>query len=101
MSKVLNFLGIAQKAGVLTLGGNLTEAGVKKNKILLIMISEDASENTRKRFNPAAENTKYQLLELHETMEELGRATGKSNISVIGVTDAGIAKKLKELAMIM
>ncbi len=101
MNKYLSFLGLARRAGALSLGGNLTEAAVKQGKVLLVILADDASENTKDRFRTTSQNSRYTVTEVPFLMEELGKATGKSDISVIGVTDAGFAKKLKELAMVM
>lgn len=98
MNRFTGLLGIARRAGKLTLGGNLTEDALKKNRIKLIIISSDASYNTVRKFS---DKENVPCLKSAFTKEELGLATGKSEVSVIGVTDAGFADKLEELAMIM
>lgn len=96
MNKFLNFLGLTRKSGSLTAGGNLTETAVKHGKVRLLILATDASELTHKKFRSMAENFQVELIET-AVMDELGSAIGKGPISVIGVTDARMSKKLKEL----
>lgn len=95
--KFLGFLGLTRKSGNLILGGNLVEAAIKRNKIKLLIVALDASDNTNKKFRNYSISHEIELISL-STMEELGLAVGKSDIAVIGIQDIKMAKKLKELA---
>ena len=47
---VLSLIGIAKKAGKIAAGEFQTENAVKAGKASLVIISEEASENTKKKF---------------------------------------------------
>lgn len=48
--KVLNLIGLATKAGKTASGEFMTEKSVKSGKAFLVIVSEEASDNTRKMF---------------------------------------------------
>lgn len=48
--KILNLLGLATKAGKTASGGFMTEKSVKGGKAFLVLVPEDASDNTKKMF---------------------------------------------------
>lgn len=100
MNKFLNFLGLTRKSGSITAGGNLTETAVKHGKVRLLILASDASEGTSKKFRSMAESFGVELIEAG-VMDELGSAIGKGPISVLGVTDDRMSKKLKELCNAM
>ncbi|WP_342455632.1 L7Ae/L30e/S12e/Gadd45 family ribosomal protein [Caloramator sp. Dgby_cultured_2] len=43
-----SFIGLMQKAGKLSSGDDAVEIEIKKKKAMLVIIAEDASENTKK-----------------------------------------------------
>ena len=97
--KILLLLGIAMKGRNLVSGEFQTLEAVKKGSAMLVIVAEDASDNTRKLF--ADKCSFYQVpLEHYGTKEELGRAIGKDLRSSLGVCEAGLAnaiiKQLKE-----
>ena len=49
-SKVLSLVGLATRAGKTVSGEFSTEKSVKTGKSFLVLVAEDASENTRKKF---------------------------------------------------
>ena len=49
-SKVLSLVGLATRAGKTVSGEFSTEKSVKTGKGFLVLVAEDASENTRKKF---------------------------------------------------
>ena len=48
--KILNLLGLATKAGKIASGEFAAEKAVKSGKAHLVIVSEEASDNTRKMF---------------------------------------------------
>ena len=50
-NKILSLFGLAMKAGNIASGGFLVEKAVKTGKSYLVVIAEDASHNTRKKFS--------------------------------------------------
>ena len=49
-NKILSLIGLATKAGKTVSGEFSTEKSVKTGKGYLVLVAEDASENTKKKF---------------------------------------------------
>ena len=96
IDKIHSLLGIAMRAGKLVSGEDATMLDLKKNKLNLVIVAEDASNNTKKLFK---DKTSYRHVECIylSTKEGLGVSIGKDSRAVMGIKDAGFAKKIKEL----
>jgi len=95
-NKIFTLLGFAQKSGNLITGENTCEIYLKRKQLILLIVSEDASENTVKKM--AGHSKKYNVpLYQFASREELSIAIGKANRAVIGIKDRGFAKKITEL----
>ena len=94
-NKALSILGLAQKSGNLVSGEDTTLVELKKLKVKLIIIAEDASDNTKKMF---ADKATYRAVEyiIFSTKQELGKAIGKNSRAVVGVKNENFAIKIKE-----
>lgn len=91
--KIVNFLGLAMRAGKVKTGESVIINEIKKHKIQLVIIAEDASENTKKVIQNKCES--YHIsFRIFGTRSELGQALGKAERVNVGVTDLGFAKKL-------
>lgn len=95
-SKVYSFLGLAVKARMLVSGDETCEKAVKSGKVHLVIVSEDASENTKKKFSDICKYRNIQLRIFGEK-ELLGRYTGKEIRSVLALLDKGFGNRLVEL----
>lgn len=91
--KILSMLGIAKKAGKVASGEFLCEESIRNGKAKVVIVSEEASDNTKKRFR---DKTTYYQVPLYErfSMEALGKAIGSETRAVISVNDAGIARTI-------
>lgn len=98
--RFLKFLGLTRKSGNLIAGANLSETALKRGKLSLLILAQDASDGTKKSFLAMAKFHNVEVIEV-ATMDELGYAIGKGQISVIGVTDRRMSEKLKELCFAM
>jgi ribosomal protein L7Ae-like RNA K-turn-binding protein len=94
--KFLQFLSLAKKAGYLVEGYNKCEDTIKKNKIKLIIFSEDAAQNTINKFSSYCIRYKVPIIK-SSSKEVLGNALGRVEIKIIGVTDEKMSIKLLEL----
>lgn len=74
----------------------MTEAKVKRGEAVLVIVGEDASENTKKKFRNMCEFYQVPLF-FYGTREELGHALGKELRASLAVTDEGFAKSLKKM----
>lgn len=89
-NKVLSLLGLAMRGRNLVSGEMQTENAVKGGSAMLVIIAEDASENTKKHFLDKCSFYEVPVY-VYGSKEDLGRAIGKDLRSSIGVCDAGLA----------
>ena len=98
-NKVYSLLGIAMRGRNLVSGEFQTLEAVKNGSAILVIIAEDASDNTRKLFFDKSSFYEIPVI-IYGTKESLGRAIGKDQRSSLGVCDAGLAdaiiKQLEE-----
>ena len=94
--KVLSMLGIAAKSGKVVSGEFSTEKAVKSHQAYLVILSEECSENTRKKFTNMTDF--YQVpVYTYGAMEELGKAIGKQFRASLAITDENLAKAVEKL----
>ncbi|MCT4618659.1 MAG: ribosomal L7Ae/L30e/S12e/Gadd45 family protein [Marinisporobacter sp.] len=95
-NKIFSFLGLAQRSGNLVTGEDTCAIYVKKNAVKLILIANDASDNTKKKFSDMAEfrNVKFVI---YGDRQSLSQAVGRPNRTVYGIKDIGLAKKIFSL----
>lgn len=91
MSKALNYLGIARKAGWIELGEENTGIAARGGKARLVILASDASDNARRRAEGFAARTNTPLLTVPFTKAEISGITGKSGCSMAALTDIGLA----------
>ncbi|MDF2840217.1 MAG: ribosomal protein L7Ae/L30e/S12e/Gadd45 [Clostridia bacterium] len=96
MNKIYSMLGLASKAGKLVSGEEIVRNTIRQGKVKLLIISEDASENTKKRFLNTAEYYKVPVY-IWGNKEQLGSGIGKSNRSVVGISDNNFTKSIQSL----
>jgi ribosomal protein L7Ae-like RNA K-turn-binding protein len=97
MEKIYRFMGIALKAGSLISGNDICEKSIKKKDyVKLIIITEDASDNTKKKFFDKCLFRSVKLIVFGDK-ESVGNYIGKSERSVVGILDTGFANKLCEM----
>lgn len=90
---ILNLLGLATKAGKTASGELSTEKAIKSGKGRLVIVSEDASANTRKMFSDMC--TYYEVpIYIFGNKEELGHSMGKEIRSSLAILDAGFSKAI-------
>lgn len=56
--KILGLIGLSAKAGKISFGADSVENDIKKKKVSLIIIAEDASERTKDKFKTLCKNYK-------------------------------------------
>ena len=93
--KILNLVGLATKAGKTASGEFSTEKAVKSGKAHLVIVSEEASDNTKKMFTNMCTYYKVPIY-LFGTKDELGHAMGQEFRASLSVEDAGFAKSMVE-----
>lgn len=99
LKKVLSLLGIATKSNNIASGEFLTEKAVKEYKAALVIVAEDASDNTKKRFRDMCNYYRVPIY-FCGTKNELGHAMGKELRASLAVLDKGLADAIeKQLKM--
>lgn len=95
-NKIFSLLGIAMRGRNLVSGETQTLEAVKKGSAGLVIIAEDASDNTVKLFTNKCQYYSVPVFRWG-TKENLGHAIGKDLRSSVGVCDAGLANSLISL----
>ena len=90
-TKVLRSLGMAQRAGRLASGEFMTEKEIQSFRATLVIVAEDASEQTKKKFRNKCEFYEIPFV-CFSTMGELGRAIGKEQRASLALLDEGFTK---------
>ena len=86
-------LGLATKAGKVVSGEFSTEKSIKRGTAYVVLVSEDASDNTKKLFSNKCEFYKVPRY-FFGTKEKLGHAIGKAMRTSLAVTDENFAKSI-------
>lgn len=96
ISKLYSMLGMGKRAGLIVLGETGCIQSIKKNKSKLIIISEDATDNTKEKIISLCKknNVEYHIV---GEKEELGHAVGKSLSSIISITDSKFSKVIADI----
>ena len=89
-------LGLAMKAGKLVSGEFLVENSVKDKSAKLVILADDCSDNTKKKFRNM---TTYREIPYFECLDkdELGRCIGKEFRACVAVTDVGFATSIMKI----
>lgn len=89
--KIVSYLGFARKSRNLISGYNSCLFALKGNKVKLLIIAEDLSENTVKKLSSSAKekNINYRI---YGSVEDLSRATGIQGRGIFAITDNNFAK---------
>lgn len=95
MSKALSLISLATKAGKTKSGEFLTEKEVKEGNAYLVIVAEDASDNTKKKFQNMCNFYKVPIY-FYGDKDTLGHAMGKEFRASLAVTDAGFAKGIRK-----
>lgn len=96
IDRVLSLIGLATKAGKVVSGEFSTERAVKNKTALMVIVADDASDNTKKNFTNMCVYHKVPML-VYGTKETLGRAMGKEMRASLALTDAGFVKAIEKL----
>ena len=95
MTKVLNFLGIARKAGKLTLGFTATAQAAKGGKLSLVLLATDISPHTKEKMERLCRA--YHIgLHCIADQEAMGRALGKEPLAVVGILTPEMASAVEK-----
>ena len=94
-SKALSLVSLATKAGKTASGEFCTEKEVKTGMAELVIVAEDASANTKKKFKNMCDFYEVPIY-FYGDKDTLGHAMGKEFRATLAVTDAGFATGIKK-----
>lgn len=94
-TKILSYAGLGIKSQNVSCGEFLTEKAVKENRAFLVIVAEDASQNTKKKFTNMCEWYHVPIYFVG-TKEELGHAMGKEMRASLAFTDQGLARAVEK-----
>lgn len=89
--KFYSFMGIIQKSGNLVCGYNNCIFEIRKDKCKLVIIAQDASDNTKDRFISICRSKNVPYI-ICGKKEELGLSIGKSPKSVMAIKNENMSK---------
>ncbi len=95
-NKVLSLLGLAARGRNVASGESQTLNAVKNGKAMLVLVAEDASDNTRKLFADKCGFYRVPFY-LYGSKASLGQAIGKDLRSSVAVINAGLAEGIRKL----
>lgn len=93
--KVLSLVGLATKAGKTVSGEFMTERETKSGKASLVIVADDSSDNTKKKFRDMCEFYKVPIY-FYGDKDTLGHAMGKEFRASLAVLDEGFAKGIRK-----
>lgn len=94
-NKALSLVSLATKAGKTVSGEFATEKAVKDFSAELVLVAEDASDNTKKKFKNMCDFYEVPVY-FYGDKDTLGHAMGKEFRASLAVTDEGFAKGIRK-----
>ncbi len=96
--KMLGMLGLAAKAGKLTYGSELTLEGVLKCRVCLVLLSDSASERTKRKLDERCAELEVEIIRMDIDPTDICRAVGRKRpIVSLGITDKNLAAAVKNI----
>ncbi len=97
MTKLLNMIGLAKRAGKISTGSFICEKMIKSRTAKLVVLACDASENTKKTIGDGCKFYGVEMIEAAD-MDSLGHAVGADALrAVISVNDNNFAKAILDI----
>lgn len=96
MDKVLSLLGLARRAGKMTLGFDAVCSSAAKKESKLILAAADVSEGTMRKLTNHLSGNEIDIREMPYGMEAINAAIGKP-VRLISINDSGFAERLNQL----
>ena len=94
-TRILNLLGIVNKAGAIISGEDSVIKGLQKGSIKMVFVASDASANTIDDFSRKCFYYHVEVVNSF-TADELTKAIGRCR-KIVGITDVGFCNAIKKL----
>ncbi len=92
--KFFRMLGMAARMRGVVFGEGAVKDCIKRGEAKLVVLADDASDNTKKKFRNSCEFYSSKMVECSDRFT-LGNATGREMAVVLAVTNQGIAEELQ------
>ncbi len=96
VNKVYGLLGLSSKAGKVISGTEVVLEEIRKHKISLVIVAEDAAERTIKNIKYECEKNHIKLI-VYGNIVENSKYIGKQNRAVIGIKDKNLALAIEKI----
>ena len=96
MNKFFSLLGLCKRAGKLVAGEVAAEQAVRKKQAYLLILAQDASKNTKKKFTNKCKHYDVPIL-ITSTKDILSSVIGKDNRSTFAIIDENFANKIHSM----
>lgn len=94
--RIFGMLGFAMRAGKVAVGTEQALHAVRQGKIRLVLVSDGASEATKRTISKKCEFYKVDMITVDMGTDELGRLLGKSFApAAVGIADDGFAREIR------
>lgn len=93
--KILSLIGLAVKAGRCISGEVMTESETKSGKAKLVIVAQDASDNTKKKFRDMCKFYRVPIC-FYGDKDTLGHAMGKEFRASLAILDEGFADGIQK-----
>jgi len=94
-NKLSGYLGFAAKSRKLQTGYNTNLLLIEKRRVKLLIVAEDASQNTKKKMTQKCKVKEIDY-RIFGTKEDLSQITGRRESSTFAITDDNFSKVIKD-----
>ena len=91
VSKALNYLALARKAGRIELGEEPVGAAARAQHARLVIVAEDATDHTWRRAMSFVSGTEQICIKVPFSKDLMGQAVGRSSLALAAFTDPALA----------
>ena len=94
-NKIYSLLGLSMRAGKVKSGETAVMDAIRKGKACLVIVAEDASDNTTKQFTDKCKYYDVPIV-IFGDKDSLGHAIGKDVRTSLAITDKGLSESLRK-----
>ena len=94
--KILGLIGLSARARKISYGADSVEIQLKKKKVKLIIVAEDASDRTKNKFIKLSNEYNVPII-ISGEIDEISKTIGKSNKAIIGIEVENISKEIQKI----
>ena len=95
-NKILGLIGFAAKARKICYGADSVEQEIKKKKVYLVLVANDASDRTKEKFIKLCEQYNINFM-IYSEINLISKAIGKSNKAIIGIEESNLASEIQKI----